>query len=201
MTLDNILEIGGLLVGLLYLYWEFRAHRLMWVASLVMTCISLYVYWHAGLYADFGINVYYLLAAIYGFAVWSRRSGKSSSAASALLPITRTPLAWVPRLTAAFAVIYAAIAWLLIHCTNSTVPYIDSLNTSLSIVAMYMQAQKWVEQWLVWLVVNAVSVGLYILKDIEPYAILYTVYAVLSVVGYRHWLRKMAAQAGSQAGG
>ncbi len=58
-------------------------------------------------------------------------------------------------------------------------------------MAMYMQAQKWVEQWLVWLVVNVVSVGLYILKDIEPYAILYTVYAVLSVVGYRHWLRKM----------
>ena len=71
MSLDKILEIAGLLIGLLYLFWEFKADRRMWVASLAMTCISLYVYWRAGLYADFGINVYYLLAAVYGWLLWS----------------------------------------------------------------------------------------------------------------------------------
>ncbi len=190
-TLDNILEGAGLAIGLLYLYWEFKAHRLMWVASLAMTCISLYVYWSHGLYADFGINVYYLLAAVYGFACWTLVGKRKEQKEE--LPITRTPLVWWPRLAVAFVAVYGVIVWVLLHWTDSTVPYWDALNTSLSIIAMWMLSRKWVEQWLLWLAVDAVSVGLYIKKGIEPYAVLYAVYTVLAWVGYRHWLRKMAA--------
>ena len=192
MGLDKILEIAGLLIGLLYLFWEFKADRRMWVASLAMTCISLYVYWSAGLYADFGINVYYLLAAVYGWLLWSfgiKRENKSAE-----LPITRVPLRWWGGLAVTFAAVYAVITWILLHWTNSTVPYWDALNTSLSIVAMWMMARKWVEQWLVWLAVDAVSVGLYIYKGIEFYAVLYAVYTVAAYLGYRHWLKKMKVE-------
>ncbi|MDD7303125.1 MAG: nicotinamide riboside transporter PnuC [Prevotellaceae bacterium] len=194
--MDQMLEIAGLLLGLLYLYFEFKANRWMWLASLMMTCISLYVYWNHGLYADFGINVYYLLAAVYGFACWSLGLSltREKRKAADPLPISRTPLAKWPRLVAAFTVIYALIVCILLYWTDSTVPYLDALNTSLSIIATWMQTRKWVEQWLVWLVVDAVSVGLYIKKGIEPYAVLYAVYTVLAYVGYVHWLRKMRRQ-------
>ena len=59
-------EIAGTLIGIAYLYWEYQADRKVWLAGIAMPAISLYVYWQAGLYADFGINVYYLLAAVYG---------------------------------------------------------------------------------------------------------------------------------------
>lgn len=189
MSWDKITEIAGLLLGLLYLYWEFKADRRMWVASLVMTCNSLYVYWRAGLYADFGINVYYLLAAVYGWLLWS--FGLKRTKEKAELPITRVPVRQWGGLALAFAAVYALIAYLLLGFTDSTVPYWDALNTSLSIVAMWMMARKWVEQWLVWLVVDAVSVGLYIYKGIEFYAVLYGVYTVFAYIGYRHWLKKM----------
>lgn len=189
MSWDKITEIAGLLLGLLYLYWEFKADRRMWVASLVMTCNSLYVYWRAGLYADFGINVYYLLAAVYGWLLWS--FGLKRTKEKAELPITRVPVRQWGGLALAFAAVYALIAYLLLGFTDSTVPYWDALNTSLSIVAMWMMARKWVEQWLVWLVVDAVSVGLYIYKGIEFYAVLYGVYTVFAYIGYLHWLKKM----------
>lgn len=192
MSLDKILEIAGLLIGLLYLFWEFKADRRMWVASLAMTCISLYVYWRAGLYADFGINVYYLLAAVYGWLLWS--FGQKRTKEKAELPITRVPVRQWGGLALAFAAVYALIAYLLLGFTDSTVPYWDALNTSLSIVAMWMMARKWVEQWLVWLAVDAVSVGLYIYKGIEFYAVLYAVYTVAAYLGYRHWLKKMKVE-------
>ena len=193
--MDRAIEVAGFLVGLLYLYLEYRADWRLWIASVVMPAISLFVYWRAGLYADFGIDIYYLLIAVYGFYVWRRGGGAQKTE----LPIARTPRAAWPLLAAAFALIYAAIAYVLIHFTDSTVPWWDALNTSLSIVAMWMLARKWVEQWLVWLVVDAISVGLYVYKDIPFYAVLYALYTVVAWFGYRRWLCQMNSEQESLA--
>ena len=97
-------------------------------------------------------------------------------------------------LAGALVVVYAGIVYVLIHFTDSTVPYWDALNTALSIIAMWMMARKWVEQWLVWLVVDAISTGLYIYKEIYFYAVLYFIYTIIAWYGYREWERKMQAQ-------
>lgn len=184
---DRILEIVGLIIGLAYLYWEFRADWKVWVAGLIMPAISLFVYWNAGLYADFGIDIYYLLAALYGFWCWRWGSGQKSHT----LPITHTPRPMWLCLSVVFVLIYAGIVYVLIHFTDSTVPYWDALNTSLSIIGMWMLARKWVEQWLVWLMVDAISTGLYIYKEIYFYAVLYFIYTIIAWFGYREWKRKM----------
>lgn len=193
MDVSDVLESSGLFLGLLYLYFEFRAHRLMWAVSLLMTCISFYVYWSHGLYADFGINIYYFLVAIYGFLYWSQGGVRAKGST---LPITHVPWQWMLCLIAFFSLIYGLIVWILFACTDSTVPYWDALNTSLSIVAMWMQARKWVEQWLIWLLVDAVSLGLYLYKEIYPYALLYAIYMLLAYVGYLHWMRHLGQESG-----
>lgn len=185
--LENGLEIAGTIVGMLYLYWECRASMKVWVAGIIMPALSLGVYWNAALYADFGINVYYLLAAIYGWWVW--RFGGSQKEAE--LPIVRTPRkAWLPLALACLAA-FVAMGFVLQHYTDSNVPWADSFTTALSIVGMFMLARKWVEQWLVWIVVDVVSAGLYVYKDLCFYAALYAVYAVVAVFGYWAWKRKM----------
>lgn len=68
--MEQILEIIGTLVGLLYLWLEYRASIYLWIAGIVMPAIYIFVYYDAGLYADFGINIYYLGAAIYGWTMW-----------------------------------------------------------------------------------------------------------------------------------
>lgn len=205
MSADRIFEIAGLLIGLLYLYWEYRADWRMWIASVVMPAISLFVYWRAGLYADFGIDIYYLLIAIYGYYVWQRKTRRvattdatrgNDECHTSHLPISRTPSRMWPVLAVSFAAIYLGIAYVLLRFTDSTVPWWDALNTALSIVAMWMLARKWVEQWLVWLVVDAVSTALYIYKGIPFYAVLYALYTVIAWFGYRRWLREMGKDIG-----
>lgn len=185
--MDLFLEILGTLVGIAYLYYEYRADMRVWIAGIIMPAISLFVYWKAGLYADFGINIYYLLAAIYGWCVW--KYGHRQEVAER--PIRRMPLRMLPILALTFAACFLAIGWILEKYTDSNVPWWDSFTTALSIVGMWMLARKWLEQWLAWIVVDVVCSGLYAYKEVYFYAALYAIYVVVAVLGYREWKRKM----------
>ncbi len=184
----NWLEIIGTLVGLVYLWLEYKASIWLWLASVIMPAIYLVIYYQAGLYADFGINVYYLIIAIYGIWLWLGGGAKNNKRE---LPITATPKGLWWKLGIISMAIFFLIAFILISCTDSNVPWMDSFTTSLSIVAMWMLARKYVEQWLVWIVVDAVSAGLYIYKGLHFTAGLYALYAIIAYFGYREWRRLM----------
>ena len=188
------IEIIGTLVGLLYLWLEYRASIYLWVASVVMPAIYLIVYYDAGLYADFGINIYYLIIAIYGWAAWRYGFSLSKGSEGRELPISHTPVRLWLRLVALTALLFVAIAWVLIHLTDSTVPYTDAFTTALSVVGMWMLARKYIEQWWVWLIVDVASVALYIYKDLYFTAALYALYAVVVLFGYRKWKTLMSEQ-------
>ncbi len=187
-TTDRIIEIAGLLVGLAYLYFEYHANRLMWLMSVIMPAISMWIYFRAGLYADFAINIYYLFIAAYGFMAWTFGLQRKKRAP---LEISHMPFPAVVGAVLVFAVIYTLLCWWLINFTNSNVPYWDGFTTALSIVAMWMLARKYAEQWLAWFVVDGICVGLYIYKEIYFYSALYAVYTVIALLGYRKWLRLM----------
>jgi nicotinamide mononucleotide transporter len=183
------LEIFGTFVGLIYLWLEWKASIYLWITGIIMPAIYIFVYYDAGLYADTGINVYYLLAAVYGWFVWrfgARKVGKKE------LPVTRMP--WrkmLLPLTGIFLCAFVFIAWLLIRFTDSTVPLWDSFTTALSIIGMWMLARKYVEQWLTWIAVDAVSAGLYVYKDLPFTAGLYAIYTLIAIFGYLKWKQKL----------
>ena len=191
----NYLEIIGTLVGLIYLWLEYKASIWLWVANVIMPAIYVIIYYQAGLYADFGINIYYLIISFYGiFWWWKGRKASSSNhqqEKAEELPITHTPTQMWGRLSIVSIALILLIAFILIQYTDSTVPWLDSLTTALSIVAMWMLARKYVEQWLVWIVVDAVSAGLYIYKELYFTAGLYALYAVIAYYGYKKWIRLM----------
>ena len=194
----TLLDLTGTLFGLLYLYLEYRASIHLWVVSMVMPAIDLFVYYQAGLYADFGMAIYYLLAAVYGWAVWARKKPAESvdekGGNSAELAITHTPLRVALMLGALFLVLWAAMYYVLSRFTDSTVPLTDSFGNSLSIIALWMLARKYVEQWLVWFVVDALFFVLYIHKGVPFHGCLYGFYTVMAIVGYWKWLQMMKAQ-------
>ena len=183
-----ILQIIGVALGLLYLYLEYKANIWLWVVGLVMPIVHGTLYFRAGLYADCSMQLYYILAGLYGLMVWSRGRGKRAGSAPS---IRHTPAeAWM-QLTVLYVAIHAMLYVLLTTFTDSTVPVLDSFTTALCIVAYWMLSRKYVEQWLVWLVVDAVTVGLYIYKGIPLTAGLYGLYTCLAVVGYLRWLKMM----------
>lgn len=183
--MNNYLEIIGTAVGLIYLWLEYRASIYLWIAGIIMPAIYIFVYYEAGLYADFGINIYYLLAAIYGWLAWTyggKRKGEKK-----VLPITHAPLKSYLPLTVVFLIAFAGIAWILIEFTDSNVPWLDSFTTALSIVGMWMLARKYVEQWWAWIVVDVVCCGLYIYKGLYFTSALYGLYSIIAIFGYFKW--------------
>ena len=186
---ENWLEVLGTIIGLIYLYQEIKASIYLWITGIVMPAIYTVVYWKAGLYADFGIQIYYIIAAIYGLFFWKFFRSKSGNT----LQIKHLPLKKYPSYIAIFVVSYVVIVYILLTYTNSNVPYLDTFTTALSIVGLLLLARKYIEQWIAWIFVDAVCVGLYIYKGIYFTAGLYTLYTVLAVYGYFEWKRKMAA--------
>ena len=188
--MEQALEVLGTLVGLIYLWLEYRASIYLWIASVIMPAIYIFVYYEAGLYADFGINIYYLGAAVYGWLVWKYGH---KSAEQQELPITKMPKrSWLKALVI-FLVAQFLIAWLLINFTDSDVPWWDAFTTALSIIGMWMLARKYLEQWWVWIVVDVVCVGLYIYKGLYFTSALYALYSVIAVFGWLNWKRLMKA--------
>ncbi len=186
MDVKLILQIVGVVLGLLYLWLEYRADIRLWIVGLIMPVVHGTLYFKAGLYADCSMQVYYVLAGIYGLAVWRNAPKKDSKHAS----IAHTPLAKLPYIITAYAAAHAVIYFVLVRFTDSSVPFWDSFTTALSIIAMWMLSRKYIEQWLVWLVVDLTTVALYIYKGIPLTAGLYLVYSALAVVGYLKWRRE-----------
>ena len=216
-----ILQIAGVVLGLLYLWLEYRADIRLWIVGLVMPLVHGALYYKAGLYADCSMQVYYVLAGLYGWLVWRnapRKKAKTARNAAAAGPtdqtarsaepaaartarnttagavrIGHTPLRYAAGLIAVYAAAHAGIYFLLSRFTNSTVPFWDAMTTAASIVAMWMLSRKYIEQWLVWLAVDLITIGLYLYKGIPLTAGLYALYSALAVAGYLRW-RKLAAQ-------
>lgn len=185
MDFALILQIVGTTLGLLYLWLEYKANIWLWIVGAIMPVVHGVLYFQSGIYADAAMQLYYVLAGVYGLVVWKRRPKKSDDG-----HIRHTPMKWIVPLVAVYAVLHVAFYFFLAECTDSRVPLFDSMSTALSIVAMWMLSRKLVEQWLVWLVVDMISVGLYIYKGIPITAGLYALYCILAVAGYVRWRRQ-----------
>lgn len=184
-----ILQIAGIVLGLLYLWLEYRADIRLWIVGLIMPLVHGALYYKSGLYADCSMQVYYVLAGLYGWIVWHNAPKKQSQAVA----IGHTPLPLVPVLAGVYAVAHVTLYLLLTRFTDSSVPFWDAGTTALSIVAMWMLSRKFVEQWLVWLVVDVVTVGLYLYKGLPLTAGLYTLYSALAIAGYLRWRKQATA--------
>lgn len=178
------LELIGVVVGLLYLYWEYKASIYLWGAAIVMPAIYIFVYLDAGFYADMGINIYYLVASLYGLAFWFKRDKEQKP-----LKITRTPRRFLLPIVAVSALLWIAIWFILDRFTDSNVALGDSFTTALSVVGLWMLTRKYVEQWILWIAVDVVCAVLYFQKGLDPTAYLYALYTIIAIFGYFKWLK------------
>lgn len=187
----NYLEIIGTVVGLIYLWLEYKASVYLWIASVIMPAFYIVIYYQAGLYADLGINVYYVIASVYGLVVWlkGRKQGNANEVAE--IPISDTPTKLYLPLIGITCVLTIVIAQILLRYTDSNVPWADSFTTALSIVALWMLARKYTEQWLAWILVDVVSCILYIYKDLYFTSGLYALYSLIAYFGFLKWKKMM----------
>lgn len=186
-----ILEIIGALIGLVYIFLEYKANFWLWPVGILMSLFYVVIFFNGKFYADAAVNLYYIGANVYGLTVWLRHRFRQKGVVEDLLSISKCP-----RKIIAVCLFVSVLLWVLIYVvlhffTDSVVPVGDAFTTALSIVAMWLLAHKYIEQWLFWIVVEVVSVSLYIWKGLYPTAILYGVYTVVAVLGYFNWRKEM----------
>lgn len=201
--MEKMLEYFGVLTGLLYLFLEIKQHRAMWIVGFITSLVYVFVFFSSKIYADMGLNLYYVGISIYGFWQWtrSRRKGRKTEAsaegkrpesADLSAPILYRTLT-VPLATGigiSLAAIFYGLYFILSRYTDSPIPAGDAFTTAIGIVATWMLARRIIEHWIFWIVVNFVSAYLYYVRGLYPTLFLYLCYAVLAAVGLYNWKKK-----------
>lgn len=182
----NYIDTVAALIGLLYLYLEFKASIWMWLVSIVMALFFVYIFYNSQLYASMVIYIYFFFASIYGWIAWTKENRDQTTGSHILL---RLPVKKVPYILILVIFTFILIIILLYYFTQNklTIQLGDALTTALNIVALWMAARKWAEQWCLLIPANLLSAGLLILQGQPASAILFFIYFVVSIFGYLNW--------------
>ena len=176
-------------LGLAYLLLAVRRNLLCWLCAFVSTAIYLVLFARASLYMQSLLQVFYLVMAVYGFIDW--RKGRTTEGDVLIR-------SWTARQHAIAAAFVAAATlingWLLAAQTNAAAPYLDSFVTWGSVVTTWMVARRVIENWLYWIVVDALAAYLYFTQGLLATTLLFVIYLGVVIRGYFAWRREQDAQ-------
>ena len=180
----NPLELLAVLLGLANIVLLVR--RSIWNFPFGIAMVSLYaaIFFDKRLYGEAGLQVFFAVVQVYGWALWARASGAEEA-------VVVRWLGWPARAAwiAAIIVLALALGITMHRLTNAAMPYPDALVTSASIAAQFLLSFRRIENWVLWIAVDAGAIVLYILRDLDLTAGLYAAFLVLSVLGLRAWIR------------
>jgi len=187
--LFNWLEIIGFITALFSIYLQIKQKAAYWPVSMLMVSLYIAIYYNSKFYADMSLQFYYLFVSVFGWYFWV--SGKRKSISKKKITVAQTTKRQKLSLLLLTIVFFGAISFVLKNYTDSPIPYWDALTTAISFTATWLLAKKYIENWLLWLVANPISVGLYIYRELYLTAILFIILSFLAVVGYLQWKKDL----------
>ena len=190
MSFDWVnLETLAVALGISYLLLAMRENSLCWYCAFFSTAIYVYIFGDVSLYMESALNVYYMGMAVYGWLQWQKGGANHSG-----VEIVK----WTAKhhIICILVILIASVisGYLLSVNTDARLPYLDSFTTWASVLTTVMVARKVLENWLYWIVINSVSIYLYIDRDLDQTAAMFTLYLVLSVLGYVAWKKNYVLQ-------
>lgn len=183
--LNSLLELLAVVFAIAYLVLAVRENILCWLAASVSTFIFLYIFWGVNLYMESGLQVYYIAMAVFGWYQW--RSAKDGSKN---LQVSMWSMRQHLTALTLIALLTFISGYLLNSRTDAQLPYLDSLTTWGSVVTTYMVTRKILENWIYWLVIDSISIYLYIDRELYFTAILFAVYIVIIFFGWLTWSKR-----------
>ena len=179
---ENWFEIVAALLAIAYLLLAMRQDARCWIAWIISSLMYLFVMYSAGLYMEAGLQIFYLLMGFYGLYQWQYKLANNETLKIKVWPITTHMMC----LTALFLLVITS-GYILSNNSDAASPYIDAFTTWGAIIASYMVAKKILENWIYWFVIDFVSVFLFVSRELYPTALLFCLYLVLVIIGYRSW--------------
>jgi nicotinamide mononucleotide transporter len=189
--LSNRIELLGAILGILYVVLSIRQNIFTWPTGLLTSVLYIVVFYKSALYAAMGLQIYYVFISIYGWYFWLSGKNANNKSRARVQKINKQ---FLLRIGAVTLLIYGFILFILINFSDSDVPFMDSLTTSLSITATWMLARKYIENWIIWIFVDIVSSGLYIYKNLWPTVVLFAVYTIMAFIGYVEWKKDLKSE-------
>ncbi|MGK2924655.1 MAG: nicotinamide riboside transporter PnuC [Lysobacterales bacterium] len=187
-------EMLAVVLAIAYLVLVIRQNIWCWAAAAVSTLLYLFIMYHSRLYMESLLQLFYLAMAAYGWYSWTHPAGSEADGRGEL-KVTTWPLRWhLLAIGSVLLLVYVSGA-LLARYSDAALPHLDSFTTWGAVVATFMVARKVLENWLYWFVIDAVSIGLYLDRELFFTAALFAVYLVMIVFGYRSWRASMREQA------
>ncbi|MDD3685184.1 MAG: nicotinamide riboside transporter PnuC [Bacteroidales bacterium] len=180
----NWVETVAAALGLIGIGLQIKQNPWYWLTAILMVLLYIYVFYVSGFYADMSFQFYYLVVSVYGWIHWVKSREKIELGKLEAFKLDRTQwVKWLGLSSVFFVIIYLILRYL----TDSEIPMGDAFTTALSITATWLLARKVLENWLFWIVVNAVSTALYVYKEMYPSVVLFSVLTILAVLGYFKW--------------
>lgn len=190
MPFEQIVEIIGAVIGLIYLYCEYKAHIALWYVGILMSVFYVYIFLHSHLFANAGIYTFNFAANIYGLYIWYKRK-REKQAEQKEDSIKHCPTGEAIILGIAAFVLSIGLEILLSRTGNSAAPAMDGLTAALGIIAMWMMAHKYLEQWFIWMGINLGSAVMCFDTALYPSAIMFSIYFIVSILGFFNWRKMM----------
>jgi nicotinamide mononucleotide transporter len=182
------LELVAFALALAMVGFNIRVNPWGWPLAIVSSLLYFGLFWNSRLYGDAALQIFFAVIAVWGW--WQWLPGQNQGQA---LHVRALPVAHRAGLLLAMGLMWPATGWFLKTYTDTDVPWWDAFPTAASVIAQWLLGRKYAENWLVWMVVNLVSVALFAYKGLWLTALLYAIFCALSVVGWRAWMGKVAA--------
>ncbi|MDA9942351.1 nicotinamide riboside transporter PnuC [Luminiphilus sp.] len=184
----NAVEVCAVLLALAYVILAIQQRRICWIAAIASAMLYSHIFWQVSLYLETVLQLFYIVMALYGWSVWGRQQQGHDSQIQI----------WTARqhLIACTAVLSLSLTlgWAMQEWTDAALPFFDAATTVCALLATWMVTQRLLENWLYWIAINTVSIGLYLSRDLSLTAALFAGYVILAIVGYRTWRRQWLRQ-------
>jgi nicotinamide mononucleotide transporter len=192
---QSLLEIIGVITGLLCVYLAAINNIWNWPIAIISVGIYIYIFMQSRLYADMGLQIYFFITSIYGWYFWS-----SNTIAEIKIPVKLITSRQTIISILIVAVATPSLGFMLInlapilHYQPASYPYLDSFCTACSLVAQVFLTRKVLENWLIWIFVDIIYVGVYIFKGLDATAFMYAIYVPIALLGYIDWRKDYKRQ-------
>ncbi len=184
--INHGLEMTAVVAGLLNVYLAARANMWNWFFGIITVSLYVIIFFHAQLYADMSLQFIFLALQFYGWYQWLH-GGINHSA----LDVRKADGKIYIAALLTTLILFISISYVLKNYTDSTTVYIDAFTTALSLVAQWMMSKKWIENWLLWMLVDIISIRMYLIKHLYFTTGLYTVFFLICAMGYYTWRKPL----------
>lgn len=183
MTIYQILESLGAFIGFFYLYYQYKANPKLWIFGMFMSILYIIVFFHAKVYFWAAINVYYLIIQLYSIFNWKKIKSTDDTPSD----LKRFPIKKIWILVIITAVLSFILSIVAIKYLDSEIPIPEAISTAMSVVAMYLLSKKYIEHWLIWIVVDVFYMIYNGVLELYPTMVLYIVYTIVAILGFFKW--------------